>query len=422
VQPKSWNGWNKSLTTAIVRECDVAAARGAVRDAGLTLGFSPRDLRLVQAVASEMCLYALARNCPAWLSVSALNRAGRTGISLAMQYPVEITEGESRDDTKTPGLGLAGAKRLSDRWEISIRAGKTTIEAIKWLPGPEPAGDLATRYLRIIETAPEEAWEFGRQAVMGGLGITAMAAIHAGAMARSSSPAKAQQCFEEALAAFDMVYRGVDEARVSLHRIHTLLERETERIAQSLHDEAAQIVAALALGVDGLESGDPAHTLRLKALVEEAGNLFRALSHELRPPLLEQEGLARALEALCKSFSSRRGLKVEFLDDLGRRPDPPLERTIYGTVQTALANVVRHAGAANVVVRLYASDASVLCSVRDNGRGLDAEQRRSAGLGLRGVRERAAALGGTIELEAVLPHGLEIRVRLPEVTIPGFPR
>ena len=395
---------------------DVAAAREAVRETGLALGFPLPDLGLAQAVVSEMCLYALALGCPADLSVTALHRAGRAGISLVMQVPVEIAQKETEDDERTPGLGLAGAKRLSGHWEISVRNGKTTVHAIMWQPGAAPA-ELAGRYLQVIETAPHQAWEFGRQAVLGGLGITAMAALHAEAMQRVSSPARAQRCFEEALPAFEMVYRGFGEARTSMNEIHELLERETERIAQSLHDEAGQVLAALSLGVDGLDCGREAcaaQALRLKAMVEEAGNLFRSLSHELRPPLLEDEGLAPALRGLCESFSSRRRMDVEFHDDLRRRLDPPLERALYRTAQTALSNVVRHAGATHVVVRIYASEGSVVCAVRDNGRGLDPERQQSAGLGLRGVREFAAALGGAIELESVRPHGLEMRIRLPD--------
>jgi signal transduction histidine kinase len=405
------------LAIAIRLEGDIAAARNAVRETGLALGFPVPALRLAQAVISEMCLYALNSGIAADLSVYALKRAGREGISMVMQAPVEIAEKELNDDRLAPGLGLAGAKRLSDHWEVSVRRGKTTVHAIKWQPDSTHA-DLAGQYLQMVETAPHKAWEFGRQAVLDGLGITAMAVLHAEAMKLVSDPAQAQLCFEEVLAAFEMVYLGCSEARACMSGIHELLEQETERIAQSLHDEAAQAMAALSIGVNDLQcekaSSCGPHVVRLRAMVEEADNLFRGLSHELRPPLLENEGLAPALQHLSENFSSRRGIRVEFRDDLQRRLAPPLERAMYRTVQTALANVVRHARASNVVVRIFASGASVVCSVRDDGRGIDSEQPRSPGLGLRGVRERAAALGGTLELESVLPHGLEIRIRLPD--------
>jgi signal transduction histidine kinase len=404
------------MIVVLLREWDIATAREGVRQTGLALGFAAPDLRLVEAVASEMCLHALSLGCPVDLSITALNRTGRAGISMVMRAPFEITEREFQNDEHSPGLRLPGAKRLSDHWEISIRNGKTTVHAIKWRPDSAPAG-LAKRYLQVIETAPQKAWEFGRQAVLDGFSLTAIAALHAETMKHVSCPPQAQQCFEEVLAAFEMVYRGFSEARTSINGIHELLELQAERIAQSLHDEAEQALAVLSLEVDGLECGEEvcaAQALRLKAMVEEAGNLFRTLSHELRPPLLEDEGLAAALLGLCDSFSSRRRICVEFRDDLKRRLDPPLERAMYRTVQTALANVVRHAGATQVLVRIFASGASIFCAVRDNGRGLDPEQLRSPGLGLRGVGEWAAALGGTVELELVQPHGLEIRIRLPD--------
>jgi signal transduction histidine kinase len=408
------------MVITILREEDIASGRNAVRETGLALGFPVPALRLAQAVISEMCLYAIHSGNTADLSVYALNRAGRAGISMVMQT-VEITEQELHDDRLTPGLGLAGAKRLSDHWEISVRRGRTTVHAIQWRPDSTPANsthaELAGQYLQMVETAPHKAWAFGRQAVLEGLGITAMAALHTETLKLASAPANAQLCFEEALAAFEMVYRGFGEARASMNKIHELLEQETERIAQSLHDEAAQTMAALSLAVDDLqceEAACAAQAARLRAMVEESDKLFRGLSHELRPPLLADEGLVPALLHLCESFSTRRGIRVEFHDGLQRRLTPLIDRAIYRTVQIALANVVRHARASSVVVSTFAADASVLCAVRDDGRGIDPAQPRSVGLGLRGLRECAAALGGTIELESVLPHGLELRIRLPD--------
>jgi signal transduction histidine kinase len=404
------------LVITILRENDIAVARDRVRETGLALEFPLPAIRLAQAIISELSLYAIGSGRAADVSVYSLNRAGRAGISMVMQT-VEIAEKDFHDDRLCPGLGLAGAKRLSDHWETSVRRGRTTIHAIKWRPVASTPAEPASQYLQMIENTPDKAWAFGRQAVLDGLGITAMTALHTEAMKRVSAPAQAQLCFEEALAAFEMVYLGFGEARASMSGIHELLEQETERIAHSLHDETAQTIAALSLGVDDLEcerDACRAQAGRLRNIVEESGKLFRGLSHELRPPLLEDEGLAPALQHLCKSFSSRRGIRVEFHDGLERRLAPLIDRAIYRTVQIALANVVRHARASNVMVRTSTSGASVLCAVRDDGCGIDPAQPRSAGLGFRGIRERAFALGGTIELESVLPHGLEIRIRLPD--------
>jgi signal transduction histidine kinase len=410
------------MATEILCEHDVATVRESVREIGLRLDFPPPDLRRAQAIASEICLHVLAIHCPAEVFVTVLRRGGRTGISLVLQTPAKITEKDIEDDSLSPGLGLAGARRLADLWEISVRNGKTTLHAAQWTPGRRPEEALADRYLQLIETTPHTAWAFGRQAVIDGLGIADMAALHAHAMKHASSADSVQHCYEEALAAFELVYRSFPEARLSMKGIHELLEQETERLAQSLHDEAAQAMAALSIGIEGIECGHEdcaGQVARLKSLVEQTDHLFRSLSHELLSPRLADEGLSSALRALCESFSSRRGIHVEYRDDLHRRLEPAFEQAFYRMVQTSLSNVVRHAGASNVLVRSFAAGSSVVCSVRDNGRGLGPAQLHSAGLGLRGIRERAAALGGTMEMQDVLPHGLEVRLCLPDKASPG---
>jgi anti-sigma regulatory factor (Ser/Thr protein kinase) len=119
------------MVITILREDDIAAARNAVRETGFALGFPVSALSAAQAIISEMCLYAINSGSTADLTVYALNRAGRAGISMVMQT-VEVTEKELQDDRLTPGLGLPGAKRLSDHWDVSVRRGRTTVHAMKW--------------------------------------------------------------------------------------------------------------------------------------------------------------------------------------------------------------------------------------------------------------------------------------------------
>jgi signal transduction histidine kinase len=267
------------------------------------------------------------------------------------------------------------------------------------------------------------AFAFGRRAVLNGLGVLDMAAIHCESMDQIpilGSPhfkTRARECFEEALTAFEMVYRGFSEAHSAMHNINELLEQEAERMAHSLHDDAGQTIAALTIGIDELEcqhAGCTIQTNRLKTIVEAAGNLFRGLSHELCPPLLESAGLGPTLHALCVSFSSRNGLRVSFRDDLQRRVAKALEMAIYRTAQVGLANVVRHAHAENATVSIGAYGKSIVCSVRDDGLGIDTEKVPAAALGLKGVRQRVLSLGGTVEIDSVHPHGFELRICLPD--------
>jgi signal transduction histidine kinase len=410
----------------IYSEPDIAEARESVRLAAHALSFRQTDLRAVLAAVSELSMHAVEAGGGELLA-SKVRRAGREGLSIAVKVQGGGIEPKSLE---AAGLGLAGVKRLVDEYEVSVRSGCTTIHAVKWRS--LPAGETMTAEYRALleysavhpgEEPLRRAFAFARKAVLNGLGVIDMAAVHRAAMDQTSHPksahfqARSRECLEEALGAFEMVQRGFPEARNAMRHINELLEREAERIAQTLHDEAGQTIAALCIWIDDLECDQAAcvtQTGRLKKLVEDAGNLFRGISHELRPPLLEHEGLAPALGALCESLSSRRGLRITFRDDLQRRLAGPVEKVLYRTAQVGLANVVRHAHAENAVVSIGISGDSIVCAIRDDGRGIGSGSAPSGGLGLEGVRERAVALGGRIEAGPVRPHGFELQIFLPD--------
>jgi signal transduction histidine kinase len=231
-----------------------------------------------------------------------------------------------------------------------------------------------------------------------------------------------QVVLQEVLSPFDAVYRGAEEANKALHSVNELLDREARRIAQSLHDEAGQLLATLSLAVDCLGCDRQSYcgdsVQRVQKLVGEADLMFRRLSHEMRPRVLDEMGLVPALHFLADGFSQRRGLTVDLIDEIGDRLCPLLESTIYRMVQVALSNVVQHAGAQRVTTRLSKTDSWVRCSVADDGRGMDpaaVTSTQSMGLGLLGIRERADALGGRVEITAALPHGTEVAIYLPSI-------
>jgi hypothetical protein len=413
-----------STSIQLRREADILKVREAVRLAANALDFGQRDLRLVLAAVSELSIDVL-EGGGGGILVSGLRRSGREGISIVITLQGVMKPACAADEA---GLGFAGARKLLDEYEVSVRDGRTIVHAIQWRGPPV---NMTGEYRSVLEDSaarPREeslhrAFVFGRRAVLNGLGLPDMAALHRDAMDRiadrENPPAgiMARECFEEALGAFEMVYRGFPEARNAMRNINELLEQETERMAHTLHDEAGQTIAALSIGIDELECGAAAcivQARRLKAIVEDAGNLFRGLSHELRPPLLDDAGLAPALRALCESLSSRHGFRVSFRDKLQRRLAYPVEKALYRTAQVGLANVARHACARNATVSIGVSGKWILCSVRDDGRGMDANGNASGGLGLQGVRKSAAALGGTIKTAAVRPHGFELRICLPD--------
>jgi len=144
--------------------------------------------------------------------------------------------------------------------------------------------------------------------------------------------------------------------------------------------------------------------------------MLRAVAHQLHPSLVEQVGLARALEALAGEIQRTAGIEVDLAAPAGDLPlGPGIGLVAYRIAQEALRNAVKHAGARRAVVELETTPTSVILRVRDDGRGLPADERRERGLGLRAMRERAELVRGRLAVtsqpgrgttvEAVLPRG-----------------
>jgi signal transduction histidine kinase len=181
-------------------------------------------------------------------------------------------------------------------------------------------------------------------------------------------------------------------------------ERERGRWARELHDETLQGLAALGVLLSsGLRAGGGALEDAVRQATEqlstEIANL-RALITELRPAALDQLGLVAALEGLGRRSADVEGLEVEL--DV-RVPDesldPELKTALYRLVQEALTNVAKHARAARVQVSVEQRPEELCVRVADDGRGFDAAE-PSGGYGLVGMRERAALMGGRLEIES----------------------
>ena len=203
-------------------------------------------------------------------------------------------------------------------------------------------------------------------------------------------------------------------------------EEERRRLARELHDQLGQHLTGFALGLADarrrLAAGEPAEA-RLVEL-EELARLMtrdaRTLALDLRPPELDDVGLESALESYVREWSARTGVAAEVavLGSVQRALPPEVGTTLYRITQEALTNVARHADAAAVSVILEAADDEVRLMVEDDGRGFDpqpvaARVRAERRLGLAGVRERAALLGGTLAVESSPGVGTTVLVRLP---------
>lgn len=199
-------------------------------------------------------------------------------------------------------------------------------------------------------------------------------------------------------------------------------EEERKRIARELHDGTAQTLAALRVRMrvaraagDGAERD--AQLDRLSADLDEATEEVRRIAQGLRPPALDMLGLAPAIESYARALSSGGELQVETdIRSLEGLLTPEAELALCRIVQEALSNAARHSGARRAWVRIGLEGGSVVALIRDDGRGFAVETAMAAtGLGLFGMQERGAYVGGAVEIESAPGRGTRVRVTIPVV-------
>jgi signal transduction histidine kinase len=137
------------------------------------------------------------------------------------------------------------------------------------------------------------------------------------------------------------------------------------------------------------------------------------LLFELRAPVLQEHGLADALRARLQAVEARSGLTIDFDCQGERRLPPGHEQELYRVAQEALNNVLKHAHAARVSVRLVVADRGATLDVVDDGVGFEPGLEGVEGFGLRGMRERVERLAGTLEVESSPGEGCRVHVEVP---------
>ena len=178
---------------------------------------------------------------------------------------------------------------------------------------------------------------------------------------------------------------------------------ERNRLARELHDSVKQQVFATGMQLAAAQTLADHDAMATKARIAEAEKLvgqaqqeLNALIRELRPAALGDKGLATALRELCADWSRSSGIAADVRTQ-GERPVPlDTEQALFRVAQEALSNVARHSGASAVDVHLAWEERSLTLTLADNGGGFDVNQGASAGNGLRNMRERVEALGGTL--------------------------
>jgi light-regulated signal transduction histidine kinase (bacteriophytochrome) len=221
--------------------------------------------------------------------------------------------------------------------------------------------------------------------------------------------------------------RAVVEAELSQVLRRTVLEQEAERqrIARELHDSLGQYLTVMGLDLDhiGRDSTASASIRQrvgsLKSLTAEIGHEVNHLAWEIRPTALDDLGLQKAFQQFLEEWAERSTIKFDVhlaLHD--RRLPPAIESTLYRVLQEAIRNVVKHAKAVRVGVILEASDKEVRLIVEDDGQGFawDIEEGEASPpprLGLLGIRERLALVGGLMEVETSPGSGTTLLIHVP---------
>jgi signal transduction histidine kinase len=209
-------------------------------------------------------------------------------------------------------------------------------------------------------------------------------------------------------------------ARETVDAILEAQEAERTRIARELHDETGSALTAVLLGlaaVDGAstlpEAREASAALRKNATTALA-NVGR-LAFALRPPALDEFGLAPALKDLARALEERGGPKVELEIDLppGTRLAAKLETAVFRITQEALTNVVKHAEATTVRITFACGERSVALAIEDDGRGFSQTREADSGFGLVGMRERVASVNGALEIDSSRGAGTRLAVEIP---------
>jgi len=208
-------------------------------------------------------------------------------------------------------------------------------------------------------------------------------------------------------------------SRDAVRRVVNAQELERKRLARELHDETGQALTSILLGLRPLEQSVESEEARaavdsVRELVVSTLQDVRRLAVELRPAALDDFGLVPAVQRLVESFREQSGLQVDLEAQLGSERLPSeVETALYRVVQEALTNIVKHAGAGRVSILISRKGDAVVAVVEDDGSGFDPGASRADALGLAGMRERVALVGGRFQIESTVGGGTTLVAEVP---------
>ena len=215
-----------------------------------------------------------------------------------------------------------------------------------------------------------------------------------------------------------LLHRIEQERREAGQLVVRAQEQERRRLARDLHDEVNQALTAILLRLEALAQDLPPSEAEavagLKRLVDQAMTELLSLARQLRPSALDDHGLIPALSAQVKRFARHSGIDATLeTDGQWDGLDEDKQATIYRVGQEALSNVIQHAGANRVQVRLAAQNGGAALVVEDDGAGFDPSGDDHDGLGLGGMTERARLVGGELDVMSSPGSGTTVRLVIP---------
>jgi two-component system sensor histidine kinase NreB len=210
--------------------------------------------------------------------------------------------------------------------------------------------------------------------------------------------------------------------RLLLEHVLQAQEEERQRISRELHDETGQLMTSLLIGLrtlsDARRLADARrHAQQLREIASKAIGELSRLARGLHSSILDDLGLEAGLRRCTDEFSSTHGIPVKLdlatsFGNLGRNE----QLNLYRIIQEALTNVARHARASQVWIKFENAGTDLQVSIRDNGLGLPSSgsaDETVGHLGIAGMKQRAAMLGGTLEVRSQAQQGVTIELRIP---------
>jgi PAS domain S-box-containing protein len=217
----------------------------------------------------------------------------------------------------------------------------------------------------------------------------------------------------------------IRKSKKLLEDLHKHLDeiRENERalISREIHDQIGQSLTALKLDLNWMHkyiNTNPEAVAKLKGMIELVSNTIKdvqRISSDLRPEILDDLGLVSAIEWYCDEFEKRTGIKCILKLDTSDSGDSQINLSFFRVLQETLTNVIRHAKASSVTIKLHQTQKGTTLAIMDNGIGITREKVESAkSLGLIGMRERVRQFEGKVNISSKKGEGTKLTVFIPE--------